>query len=133
MKKLNRIKPGKHISEFDKNKVFEIVKNDFEVEFNSDAIGYINKQVDTAIENGVIQNYDRDIATNALIATGIEWAKTNSILIIEPNHIEQNWQTIKMGVGNCPPHRCLFSTVISRKSDFAIDVPSFKVLHKKHI
>jgi hypothetical protein len=131
MKKSKGIDPENNLAEKNKTNVFEVVKNDFKVEFNKEAIVYINKQVDTAIENGIILNDDKDIATNALIATGIEWAKTNNIHVIEPAHIERNWQTIKMGVGNCPPHRCLFTTVISRKSDFEIDVPSFRDLHKK--
>jgi|GEM_PF-3487945 len=97
---------------------------------------YVLNEVGLAIENGIITKKDIIIASAAIVAVGIENAQKYGQTTIKASDIQKGWQIHKkpgfnaLGIGNCPPHRCVLKTVISRVDEFSEDVPVFNILKK---
>ena len=89
---------------------------------------YVSGQIDLAIQKGVISPDDKKTAAAALFTAGKIGAEKYGKNTIQIRDIQKTWDSIKMGPGNCPPHECLFSTVISRKEDFGSKFPDFEEL-----
>lgn len=98
------------------------------VRFTETARIYVANQIGLAVEKRVIKSKDKKIAARALFAVGIQSAKTFGKITVKSSDIRKGWDLVKMGLGNCPPCECIFSTVISRKTDFGNEVPYFNDL-----
>lgn len=59
-----------------------------------------------------------------LTAAGIEAAQRGNTKVIGVPELIQGWNYVRMGSGNCPPHRCVRTSVISRSAtDLSAKVP----------
>lgn len=89
---------------------------------------YVASQVSTSLEKKVIKKEHLREAAAGLLTVGLENSKKYGQNVVKVRDIQKNWQTIKMGPGNCPPNECLFSTIVSRKNEFGEDFPDFNQL-----
>ncbi|TNJ34211.1 hypothetical protein FGF66_12345 [Chlorobaculum thiosulfatiphilum] len=89
------------------------------------------KQVDLAVQKKVIPLHEKENAAAALYAAGVRGAEKYGKRQVNTRDIQKIWQVVGCGPGNCPPHKCLFRTVISRKEEYGNDFPLFNKLIKE--
>lgn len=84
----------------------------------------VKRHVTRALAVGTIAS-ERDVALSAaaLVAGGMETAEQAGRKSIRPADVAQGWELIQ--TINCPPHRCLFRSVIERTDDLERTSPAF--------
>lgn len=66
------------------------------------------------------------IGIKALSAAAMIEADKEGEKYVTPKHVAAGWaRTLRVGGGNCPPHRCLRSSVINRVEELRESLPYF--------
>ncbi|MBR9802594.1 hypothetical protein GYB59_13330 [bacterium] len=84
---------------------------------DQDVEQYLSRLLKKSIRAGTIRKLqDINKAVAALAAAGIEHSKqTGSMRRVNIEDIEEGWKSIA-AVGNCPPHKCLWRSVVQREA-----------------
>ena len=85
---------------------------------------YVHTEVIKGVQFGTVRTgEDARRAAAALIAAGAESSRGKRLGVSD---LKRGWNML--APGNCPPHKCFFSTVITREDEIADQLPMYDVL-----
>ena len=94
---------------------------------------YVRKIVRRAEKAGTLKTPQQMRTSSvALIAAAVKAAKQEGQIRVSIGHVKKGWRehlVLAYG-GNCPPHKCLFRSVISRQELLSESEPLFKKFHQ---
>ena len=86
---------------------------------------WLRYEVTKALTVGTLDNPD-DVRRSAaaVVAAAAEMTRSKSLGVRD---MKRGWEALR-GPGNCPPHRCFFSTVVERADEVSQQFPLFERL-----
>lgn len=80
------------------------------------------------VSSGVIQNeQDATLSAAALLAAGVQEADEQGTVLVRAGHVRRGWrERLASTGGNCPPHKCMRSSILMKAEVLRAELPGFK-------